>query len=259
MLLWLFFVWIYGALLWAIIGTVRESEAIDGKFIWGAIGSLFVASFVIAAFPGEKIYRLVHPVYLIFSWVAFLASLRIVVRYHSASDFGSEPSARRTLFETACFYFLFLLLSTAGAALAASIVVLAALGLVGFVFPGLGATTLSAVLYLPFYPLQVIAGAFLGYLAALLFRTRAALWVWIPPLALLTICFVLYPAPSVFHSRWAAASSYYFGTCETHDCFARTVAVAPLFSSIAFAVSGLLFLRRGQAERGNASSLPKRG
>jgi hypothetical protein len=98
---------------------------------------------------------------------------------------------------------------------------------------------LGYVLGEPFFPLQVLSGVILGFLANRRFRNWSAVWVWIPPAANLahTIStWKVYTSRSYWEDVWA----YFFvGTDGLHALFYT----APVYTAIAYSVGAFLALR----------------
>jgi hypothetical protein len=100
----------------------------------------------------------------------------------------------------------------------------------------------------PFYPVQIVAGLYLGWLLGRRFQHRSMLWIWVLPLAFLTYAFAATPVlspwasilarPDTVHSRL----SFYFGWgCQPRArCIDQLLITMPFYAAVAYSLGALL-------------------
>jgi hypothetical protein len=101
----------------------------------------------------------------------------------------------------------------------------------------------------PFYPVQILAGLYLGWLLGRRFQHRSMLWIWVLPLAVLCYALIAVPIlvpawtsilarPSTIRSRL----SYYFGWgCQPRaHCIDQLLITMPFYASAAYSLGALL-------------------
>jgi hypothetical protein len=101
----------------------------------------------------------------------------------------------------------------------------------------------------PFYPVQIVAGLYFGWLLSRRFRHRSMLWIWVLPLAVM--CYALVELP-ILIPEWTsilvwpntiqARLSYYFGWgCQPRDrCLDQLMITMPFYVSAAYSLGALL-------------------
>jgi len=100
----------------------------------------------------------------------------------------------------------------------------------------------------PFYPVQIVAGIYLGWLLGRRFNHKSMLWVWILPLAILIYAFAATPTLSPWASILEQPNtvksrlSYYFGWgCQPRArCLDQLVITMPFYASVAYTFGALL-------------------
>jgi hypothetical protein len=100
----------------------------------------------------------------------------------------------------------------------------------------------------PFYPVQIVAGLYFGWLLARLFHHRSMLWIWILPLAILIYAFISTPSVSPWASILTRPNSvqsrfsYYFGWgCKPQvRCLDQLMITMPFYVSVAYSLGALL-------------------
>ena len=100
----------------------------------------------------------------------------------------------------------------------------------------------------PFYPVQIVAGLYFGWLLGRRLQHRSMLWIWVLPLAILAYAFATKPV----HSPWASVFerpitfqdrlSYYFGHgCQARArCLDQLLITMPFYASVAYSLGALL-------------------
>jgi len=114
----------------------------------------------------------------------------------------------------------------------------------------------------PFYPVQIVAGLYFGWLLGRRLQHRSMLWIWVLPLAILAYAFattpILSPWASVFERANAvqARLSYYFGRgCQARArCLNQLLITMPFYASVAYSLGALLARNAYTKARQNDSS-----
>jgi hypothetical protein len=100
-----------------------------------------------------------------------------------------------------------------------------------------------------FYPVQIVAGLYVGWLLGRRFRHRSMLWIWVLPLTIL--CYALVTA-SILIPEWASVLarpvtvqsrlSYYFGSgCQPRaHCLDQLMMTMPFYASVAYSLGALI-------------------
>ena len=92
---------------------------------------------------------------------------------------------------------------------------------------------------IPYFPLQIVEGLFIGYIMHRRFKHTAALWAWVLPLLWLT-CFFFSLSQSVVGGTWIARLNHFFGNgCNlrmTPHCYDQISATLPLYASLAYSL-----------------------
>jgi hypothetical protein len=103
--------------------------------------------------------------------------------------------------------------------------------------------------YRPYFPVQILAGFYLGWLIARRFGHRVMIWVWIIPAAILCYAVVAVPtlAPNMISPiLWSGGGeswlTHYFGWgCSMRDgCFDQVLVTQPSYTAIAYSIGALL-------------------
>ena len=100
----------------------------------------------------------------------------------------------------------------------------------------------------PFYPIQIVAGLYFGWLLGRRFQHRSMLWIWILPLAILAYAFVATPVVSPWASilirpdTLQSRLSFYFGWgCQPRArCIDQLLITMPLYASVSYSLGALL-------------------
>jgi hypothetical protein len=112
----------------------------------------------------------------------------------------------------------------------------------------------------PFYPVQIVAGLYFGWLLGRRFQHKAMLWIWVLPLAILSYFLIVTP---VWTSVLAGTStigvrlSHYFGWgCQPRArCLDQLVVTMPFYASVAYSLGALLarnaYMKARQDDSGN--------
>ena len=108
----------------------------------------------------------------------------------------------------------------------------------------------------PFYPVQIVAGLYLGWLLGRRLQHRSMLWIWVLPLAILCYWFAALHLPSELASIFARPAtlqdrlSFYFGWgCQPRaHCIVQLVITMPFYASTAYSL-GALLARKTQTNR----------
>jgi hypothetical protein len=139
-----------------------------------------------------------------------------------ASDNGAWGAAKAT-----ALFILHQLLSTAGLLFLAQVLTFTAVG---------AARARPILLTIPYFPVQITLAVVTGALLRICFKHRAMEWVWILPLALLSIGFLETPLP------FLARVGLFFGTdCKLYNhCFVQTGLTAPFYTAAAYSISAFL-------------------
>jgi hypothetical protein len=92
------------------------------------------------------------------------------------------------------------------------------------------------LLTIPYFPVQITLALVTGALLRICFKHRVMEWVWILPLALLSIRFLETPLP------FLARVGLFFGTdCKPYNhCFVQTGLTAPFYTAAAYSISAFL-------------------
>lgn len=235
--------------LWMIFATVstaipllRECESRYERIAYGALGAFFVTAFLHGLAGNGVVAQIVRNVQLLVLAVGFLASWAIVLM-NPRSGVRIDSSPNGGLFGCLLVYVVMVLIATLGSALAALTAIQSLSSLARFAGANAFAKELSSALLWPFSPFLTTAGVALGFFTVTLYRTRAALWVWIGPLVFVAIAFLSFRPASVFQNYWQSALSHFFGSCSG-DCNDR-VFIAPFLASAAFAGGALLRMKMG--------------
>ena len=104
----------------------------------------------------------------------------------------------------------------------------------------------------PFFPIQIAAGAYIGWKLYRRWRHRSMLWVWILPGALLTYAGIAIPT----FSPWSTSPetgplSHYFGWgCQAdYRCYDQMTFTEPFYTSVAYSLGALCASRRLRSPR----------
>jgi hypothetical protein len=100
----------------------------------------------------------------------------------------------------------------------------------------------------PFYPVQIVAGLYFGWLLGRRLQHRCMLWIWIFPLAILAYAFAATPLVSPYASvllrpdSVQARVSFYFGWgCQPRErCIDQLLITMPFYASVAYSFGALL-------------------
>jgi len=100
----------------------------------------------------------------------------------------------------------------------------------------------------PFYPAQIIAGLYFGWLLGRRLQDRCMIWIWILPLAILAYAFATTPLVSPYASvllrpdSVQARFSFYFGWgCKPRErCIDQLLITMPFYASVAYSLGALL-------------------
>ena len=100
----------------------------------------------------------------------------------------------------------------------------------------------------PFYPVQIVAGLYFGWLLGRRLQHRCMLWIWIFPLAILAYAFAATPLVSQYASvllrpdSVQARVSFYFGWgCQPRErCIDQLLITMPFYTSVAYSLGALL-------------------
>ena len=120
----------------------------------------------------------------------------------------------------------------------------------------------------PFYPVQIVAALYFGWLLGRRLQHRSMLWIWLLPLAILAYAFattpVLRPWASVFErpdtvrapTQFGLRLSYYFGRgCQARArCLNQLLITMPFYASVAYSLGALLARNAYTKARQNDSS-----
>jgi hypothetical protein len=101
----------------------------------------------------------------------------------------------------------------------------------------------------PFYPVQIVAGLYLGWLIGRRFQHKSMLWIWVLPFAFL--CYALMVGPIGLFPQWTSALarpstvgslSYYCGRgCQPRaHCIDQLMITMPFYASAAYSLGALL-------------------
>jgi hypothetical protein len=105
----------------------------------------------------------------------------------------------------------------------------------------------------PFFPVQVVAGAYLGWKLCRRWGHRSMLWVWILPGLLLVYAVIAIPTLSPWSSSSAdtGALSHYFGWgCQADNgCYDQMTFTEPFYTSVAYSLGALWASRRLRSSR----------
>jgi len=106
----------------------------------------------------------------------------------------------------------------------------------------------------PFYPAQIVAGLYLGWLLGRRFQHKSMLWIWVLPLAALCCALMVGPiglfpqripqwtSALARHSAVGSRLSYYFGRgCQPRaHCVDQLLITMPFYASAAYSLGALL-------------------
>ena len=100
----------------------------------------------------------------------------------------------------------------------------------------------------PFYPGQIVAGLYFGWVLGRRLQPRSVFWVWVLPLAILAYAFATTPMPNPSPSIFArpetvqARLSFYFGWgCQSRArCLNQLLITMPFYASVAYSLGALL-------------------
>lgn len=100
----------------------------------------------------------------------------------------------------------------------------------------------------PFYPAQIIAGLYFGWLLGRRLQDKSMIWIWILPLAILAYAFATTPLISPYASvlirpdSVQARISFYFGWgCRPRErCIDQLLITMPFYASVAYSLGALL-------------------
>src|SRR5260370_34257278 len=100
----------------------------------------------------------------------------------------------------------------------------------------------------PFYPVQIVAGLYFGWLLGRRLQHRCMLWIWIFPLAILAYAFAATPLVSPYASvllrpdSVQARVSFYFGwRCQPRaGCLDQWLLTRPFDAPLAYSLGALL-------------------
>lgn len=101
----------------------------------------------------------------------------------------------------------------------------------------------------PFYPLQILAGSYFGWLLGRRFQHKCMLWIWVFPFAILVYAFATRNLNSsvLFHNDSIQERlSFFFGWgCKPREhCIAQLLITMPFYASVAYSVGALVARRR---------------
>jgi len=229
--------WMIFAFVPAAISLIRECESRFERMAYGALAAFFVISFGKSFTRNDTFVLIARNIELSALVVGFLASWQIVLA-NPGSDDQTYSNPKRGILGSFGVYVAMVLIATLGSAIGAITVIQFLSSLARLLGAEAFAKQLSSALIWPFSPFLVTAGAVLGFFTLTVYRTRAALWVWIGPSVLVGIAFASFRPASIFQSYWPSALSHYFGLCSG-DCNDRLL-IAPFLASAAFAAGALL-------------------
>jgi hypothetical protein len=100
----------------------------------------------------------------------------------------------------------------------------------------------------PFYPMQIVAGLYFGWLLGRRFQHRSMVWIWLLPLAILDYAFVATPVVSPWASilvrpdTLQSRLSFYFGWgCQPRArCIDQLLITMPFYASVSYSLGALL-------------------
>jgi hypothetical protein len=97
----------------------------------------------------------------------------------------------------------------------------------------------------PFYPVQIVAGLYVGWLLGRRFQHKCMLWIWIFPLAILAYAFVatnLNSSVLFHHDSIQARLSFYFGWgCKPRErCIVQLLITMPFYASVAYSLGAFV-------------------
>lgn len=100
----------------------------------------------------------------------------------------------------------------------------------------------------PFYPVQIVAGLYFGWLLGRRFQHRSMLWIWLLPLAILAYAFVATPVVSPWASilvrpeTLQSRLSFYFGWgCQPRArCIDQLLITMPFYAPVSYSLGALL-------------------
>ena len=96
----------------------------------------------------------------------------------------------------------------------------------------------------PYPVLPNVAGLVMGYLTNRRFRTKAAVFVWVPPLLCLTYSIATWKSYGG-HSYWADVWANFFGaSCGDTECLYELLVTLPFYTSAAYSVGALFGYRK---------------
>ncbi len=98
----------------------------------------------------------------------------------------------------------------------------------------------------PFYPVQIVAGLYFGWLLGRRFQHRSMLWIWILPLAIIAYAFAATPVVSPWASilirpdTLQSRLSFYFGWgCQPRArCIDQLLITMPFYASLSYSAIG---------------------
>jgi len=107
----------------------------------------------------------------------------------------------------------------------------------------------------PFYPVQIVAGLYFGWMLGRRLQHRSMLWIWVLPLAILCYWFAALHLPgesaSIFarHATVQDRLSFYFGWgCQPRaHCIVQLMITMPFYASVAYSL-GALVARKTQTK-----------
>jgi hypothetical protein len=102
---------------------------------------------------------------------------------------------------------------------------------------------------LPYFPIQILEGLWLGWVLGRRFTHRSMVWVWVLPTMILCYALIELPEnPIAYTSAIALAErnrsvvSYFFGSgCKAEDrCIDQLIFTMPFYASVAYSVGALV-------------------
>ena len=115
----------------------------------------------------------------------------------------------------------------------------------------------------PFYPVEISAGLYFGWLLGRKFQHRSMLWIWVLPLAVLCYCLaatppLVSPWSSIFvrPSTVQARLSFYFGWGSLRaGCIDQLLITMPFYTSVAYSLGALVARKTGKKALKNDSGI----
>lgn len=107
----------------------------------------------------------------------------------------------------------------------------------------------------PFFPVQIAAGAVLGWKLQLRWQHKSMFWVWILPGALLAYAVLVIPTLSPWSlAPQTSAFSHYFGWgCRAEDrCYDQLTLTQPFYISLAYSISAFVASKKMKVNLANA-------